>query len=104
VIFEDPAIAEGPTRKARPVEVPVGPLDQRRCEFAAHLQSRQRAGWGDFEDPPVLFAGVPVRCPVQVPISALDQARIGIAAPAELVQRGEGLGRRRSRRTQPERR
>ena len=62
--FKDPAMADGPARKARPLEVPVGPVDQRRSEFATHVQSRERSAWGDFEDPPILFAGVPIRCPV----------------------------------------
>jgi hypothetical protein len=44
VIFEDPAIAEGPARKARPVKAPLAPLDQRRCEFHAHVQIRERDG------------------------------------------------------------
>jgi hypothetical protein len=91
--FEDPAIADGPARKARPVEVPVGPQDQPRCECATRVQTSERAAWGDFEDHPILFTGVPIRCPVQVPVGAFDQARSGRTAQAELVQAGECLRR-----------
>ena len=60
---EDPALAVS-TRNAHPVEVPVGPLDQRRVEGAALVQPRERAAWGNFEDRPVPSARAPYRCPV----------------------------------------
>lgn len=37
--LEDSALADGPARKACPVEVAVGPLDQRPSEFATLVQS-----------------------------------------------------------------
>src|SRR5690348_11521424 len=92
----------------RPVEVPIGGLDQPGFGMPALLtakdvQCSQRATWGNSENralKTIWLGPANLCCPVQVPIGGLEQPRhgLGTACAAESRHCGEGLRKRSNRR------
>ena len=105
---KDRANVEGPAILRRPVEVPIGGLNQcpwsRAVRHFEAVQRRECAAWGDFEDRATTGAAVSSsagggpalrRCAVEVSIRAQEQPRFrvvairAIALRAEVVKRGQ---------------